>query len=68
MNTLTKEVDVDEVGHNEPALALDSLDPLVAARARRLLALQAAEGLWSDRVDIPKDGVAAQEQLRAEWR
>ena len=44
-----------------------SPDPLLAARARRLAALQAAEGLWKDRTDIPKDGVAAQEQLRGEW-
>ena len=55
MSTPTNKVDVDEY------------DPLAAARARRLLALQAAEGLWKDRIDIPKDGVAAQEQLRAEW-
>lgn len=67
MGTPTKEVAVDDHEHSEPPLLLDSPDPLVAARARRLLALQAAEGLWKDRTDIPKDGVKAQEQLRAEW-
>lgn len=55
----------------EPSSSLPPLpgspDPLAAARARRLAALQAAEGLWKDRTDIPKDGVAAQEQLRGEW-
>jgi hypothetical protein len=42
-------------------------EALAQARARRLAALQAAEGLWKDRTDIPKDGVQVQEQLRAEW-
>jgi|GEM_PF-3095065 len=37
-------------------------------RRRRAVALKAAEGLWRDRTDVPKDGVAYQEQLRAEWR
>lgn len=66
MSTLTKEVVADDYEPNEPPPA-NSLDPLVAARERRLLALQAAEGLWKDRTDIPKDGVEAQEQLRSEW-
>jgi hypothetical protein len=63
VSTLTKEVDAED----DELLLPDSPDPLVAARARRLLALQAAEGLWKDRTDIPKDGVEAQEQLRVEW-
>ena len=66
MSTPTNKADVVGHEHNEHSLTLDSPDPLVAARARRLLALQAAEGLWKDRTDIPKDGVKAQEQLRAE--
>ena len=36
-------------------------------RRRRLAALQAAEGLWKDRTDIPKDGAQYQDLLRAEW-
>jgi hypothetical protein len=67
MSTLTKEVDADDYEHTEPPPPPNSLDPLVAARERRFLALQAAEGLWKDRTDIPKDGVEAQEQLRSEW-
>lgn len=43
-------------------------EALAQARARRLAALKAAEGMWADRTDIPLDGVLAQEQLRAEWR
>ena len=42
--------------------------PLAAARQRRKAALSAAEGLWKDRTDLPKDGVEAQERLRTEWR
>ena len=38
------------------------------ARLQRLrAALMAAEGLWKDREDVPKDGVEYQEQLRTEW-
>jgi hypothetical protein len=37
-------------------------------RERIAAACKAAEGLWKDRADIPKDGVEFQEQLRAEWR
>jgi hypothetical protein len=42
-------------------------DPREAARRRRLAALKAAEGLWMNRTDVPRDGVEAQEQLRSEW-
>ena len=63
MSTVTKEMDAQA----EPSSALTKEDPLVQARARRLAALKAAEGLWKDRTDVPKDGVEAQEQLRAEW-
>lgn len=45
-----------------------SEEALAQARARRLAALKAAEGMWANRTDIPLDGVKAQEQLRAEWR
>ncbi|MES2165031.1 MAG: hypothetical protein V4476_28075 [Pseudomonadota bacterium] len=44
------------------------LVPMDAKRRRLVAALKAAEGLWKDRTDIPKDGVEYQEQLRAEWR
>jgi hypothetical protein len=63
MNPLTKEIDT----RAEPAPSMTAEDTLAQARARRLAALKAAEGLWADRTDIPKDGVQAQEQLRAEW-
>ena len=36
-------------------------------RRRRVAALKAAEGLWKDRTDIPKDGAEYQDQLRDEW-
>jgi hypothetical protein len=52
----------------EPVAVSKAEDTLAQARARRLAALQAAEGLWKDRTDISKDGVKAQEQLRDEWR
>lgn len=35
-------------------------------RRRRIAALRAAEGLWKDRTDIPKDGVEYQNLIRAE--
>lgn len=43
------------------------LDPMEAKRRRLAAALKAAEGLWKDRTDIPKDGVEYQRQLRTEW-
>lgn len=43
------------------------LESLEARRHRRLAALNAAEGLWKDRTDIPKDGVEYQNKLRGEW-
>ncbi|MRW91311.1 hypothetical protein GJ699_15060 [Duganella sp. FT80W] len=59
----------DEKGHqSEPVTVSKTEDPLALARARRLAALKAAEGLWKDRTDIAKDGVQVQEQLRDEWR
>ena len=36
-------------------------------RLRLQAALKAAEGLWKNRTDAPKDGIEYQEQLRAEW-
>jgi hypothetical protein len=49
----------------EPQLSLEQAE---AKRRRLAAALKAAEGLWKDRTDIPKDGVEYQEQLRSEWR
>ncbi|MFP5390173.1 MAG: hypothetical protein ACLGI6_01300 [Gammaproteobacteria bacterium] len=53
---------------NATATIAPPTDPREAARQRRAAALKAAEGLWKDRTDLPKDGVQAQEQLRNEWR
>ena len=51
-----------------PADIIASLEPVITASRQRLCAaLAAAEGLWRDRKDIPKDGIEYQEQLRAEW-
>lgn len=36
-------------------------------RAKRWAALKAAEGIWKDRTDIPKDGVEFERMLRGEW-
>jgi hypothetical protein len=37
-------------------------------RRRRAEALQALEGMWKNRSDIPLDGVEYQKQARSEWR
>jgi hypothetical protein len=52
----------DVITPSEPAIT-----PQAASRQRLRAALAAAEGLWKDRKDIPKDGIEYQEQLRAEW-
>ena len=36
-------------------------------RRRRAEALQAVEGMWKSRTDIPLDGVEYQKQVRSEW-
>lgn len=64
MSTMTKEMDTQA----EPLAVSTTEDLLKHARARRLAALKAAEGLWKDRADIPKDGVKAQDLLRSEWQ
>jgi hypothetical protein len=51
----------------EPAKAIAAENALLQARARRLVALKAAEGMWKDRTDMSLDGLKAQEQLRTEW-
>jgi hypothetical protein len=38
-----------------------------AARQQRLQAISLIAGLWAKRADAPKDGLAYQEALRAEW-
>lgn len=56
---------VDQSNANlTPAPTANSLEE---RRRRRNAALQAAEGLWKYRVDIPKDGAEYQKQLRDEW-
>lgn len=37
------------------------------ARARRLELLKRTAGIWKDRADVPKDGLAYQQEERAEW-
>lgn len=54
--------------HEHPEAPEALIGPIEAARRRRIAALKAAEGLWKDRTDVPKDGVQAQGELRAEWR
>lgn len=63
MSTKGKELGVQAEQLPDPTMEA----PLMRARARRLIVLKAAEGLWKDRTDIGKNGVEVQEQLRAEW-
>lgn len=37
-------------------------------RARRMAALKKVAGIWSDRPDIPADGLQYQRTLRSEWQ
>ena len=71
---LTKPIDASELENHEhpdlaasPRVPLQPYDPLEARQSGRFVALKAAEGLWKDRTDIPKDGVKYQNQLRGEW-
>ncbi|TNC73943.1 hypothetical protein FHI69_22505 [Janthinobacterium lividum] len=64
---LTKPIGASELeNHEHPDLAASPRapsqpgDPLEARQSCRLVALKAAEGLWKDRTDIPKDGVKYQ--------
>ncbi|WP_143133214.1 hypothetical protein [Pseudoduganella namucuonensis] len=43
-------------------------DTVEARRARRMVALKKVAGIWSDRSDIPADGLEYQRELRAERR
>lgn len=43
------------------------VDVLEGRRSRRVAALAAAEGLWKNRSDVPRDGIEYQNRLRAEW-
>lgn len=38
------------------------------ARARRMEALMSMQGIWKGDVNKPQDGVAYQQEVRAEWR
>lgn len=59
----------DAVEQGDSTSALEQNAASLAERhRRRAAALKAAEGLWKDRTDIPKDGVEYQDQLRDEWR
>ena len=46
----------------------DQLLPTPEARARRLKALMTMQGIWKGDPDKPQDGVAYQQEVRAEWR
>lgn len=63
MGTLKKR----SVATEANALPVAAITPQEAGLQRLRAALTAAEGLWKDRRDIPKDGVEYQEQLRTEW-
>lgn len=41
-------------------------DTIEARRARRMAALKKVAGIWSDRPDIPPDGLEYQRELRPE--
>ncbi len=43
-------------------------DTIEARRARRMAALKKVAGIWSQRPDIPADGLEYQRELRSEWR
>ncbi len=64
MPTLKKIGELPDLATNPEARPLS---PIEAKRIRLAAALKAAEGLWKDRTDIPKDGVKYQDQLRSEW-
>lgn len=68
MSIVDLEKIVDAVARRLADPAKSAVAALELARRRRLAALTVAEGLWKDRTDVPKDGVQAQEQLRAEWQ
>lgn len=53
--------------NDESAKLLSNEDALEILRRRRAEAINAARGIWSDRKDLPKDGVQHQESLRQEW-
>lgn len=43
-------------------------DTIEARRARRRAALEKIAGIWTNRADIPADGLEYQRQLRSEWQ
>lgn len=43
-------------------------EAIEARRARRMAALKKVAGIWSDRPDIPADGLQYQRILRSEWQ
>jgi hypothetical protein len=43
-------------------------DTVEARRARRMAALKKVAGIWSNRPDIPADGLEYQRAMRAEWQ
>lgn len=45
----------------------ETANPMEGQRQKRLQAIDLIFGIWRDRTDIPKDGLAYQEKMRAEW-
>ncbi len=55
---------LDAVTTAEPVVE----DTIEVRRARRMAALKKVAGIWSQRPDIPADGLEYQRELRSEWR
>lgn len=60
---------------SEPGSAKEGLDkagpeadPRTEARKSRVAALRRVAGIWSNRTDIPADGIKYERKLRDEWR
>jgi hypothetical protein len=54
-----------DAAKEEPRVVGDTVE---ARRARRMAALKKVAGIWSNRPDIPADGLEYQRAMRAEWQ
>ncbi len=63
-HSLTDHHALGTTGTDTPVLE----DTIENRRARRMAALKKSAGIWSDRTDIPADGLDYQRDLRTEWR
>ncbi|MYM65404.1 hypothetical protein GTP45_00970 [Pseudoduganella sp. FT55W] len=64
--------DSKQSGHRQSSLPrTESIDVIARQkeqeRQKRLEAIDLIFGMWKNRTDIPQDGLAFQEELRAEW-